>query len=261
MQPSDRSRGFGRNAAMAAAGGAVAGMALGYGLGRFPRPPFSFHSPQEEQYYNHYMYRRYGTKSTDTNDYGRDYKYSQPPDTYDSYMASCMKRTDLLPGNRKPNNNPAATTTTATATAVTTTTSVTNTTAPAAPGAELSGNTTKSSGNAAGNSSTSAPSTPSSPLNESEAKPAPPASRVLRQTDDDDNDDDTVSIVEIGYPALVEQMKARRCVGLYMVYSEKYLKKTTEPGPTGGARGLEAGLGGLLAAATLMLLNSNTMLS
>ncbi|GLD54211.1 LETM1 domain-containing protein LETM2, mitochondrial [Lates japonicus] len=106
VYPKEKSRGFGRSAVMAAAGGAVAGMALGYGLGRFPRPHFDFHSPQEEYYYNHYMYRRYGVKSTDTNDYSRDYVYSKPPETYDSYMDSCMKRKDLLPvENRKPENN------------------------------------------------------------------------------------------------------------------------------------------------------------
>ncbi|CAB1446296.1 unnamed protein product [Pleuronectes platessa] len=113
VYPQDRSRGFGRSAAMAAAGGAMAGMALGYGLGRFPRPHFPFHNPQEEYYYNHYMYRRYGVRSTDTNDYGRDYRYSQPPQTYNSFMDSCMKRRDLLPvENRKPKLNPAAVTTT-----------------------------------------------------------------------------------------------------------------------------------------------------
>ena len=59
--PSVRSQGFGRQAMMAAGAGAVAGMALGYGLGSFPRPHFNFHSPQEEYYYNNYMYRRYGS--------------------------------------------------------------------------------------------------------------------------------------------------------------------------------------------------------
>ncbi|XP_034728893.1 prion protein b [Etheostoma cragini] len=254
MYPSDKSRGFGRSAVMAAAGGAMAGMALGYGLGRFPRPPFHFHSPQEEYYYNHYMYRKYGTKSTDSNDYSRDYSYSKPPETYDSYMDSCMKRTDILPvENQKPNNKPVVTTTT-----MITTTSATSTTT-AALDSGISNNTTESNSTAAANSTTSS-STPLHP-NKSEDNPVPPASRLLmKATTKDDDNDDTVSIVEIGYPALIEQMKARRCVELYMVYSEKYLKKKTEPNSTGGVQGLEMGLQGLLAviiSLMLMLLNSN----
>lgn len=263
MRPSDRSRGFGRSAVMAAGGGALVGMALGYGLGRFPRPPFSFHNPQEEHYYNHYMYRRYGAKSTDANDYSRDYRYSQLPQTYDSYMDSCMKRADLLPaGNPKPvdtNNNPAATTTIKIAT--NSTSSVTNTTNFAVPDVSISSNTTKSNGTATGNSSTA---TTSSPLllNKSEPVPVPRDFQVLTKAATDD-DDDAVSIVEIGYPALIEQVKARRCVELYMVYAEKYLKKTTEPIPTGGVQQLETGLRGLLAVLTssvLMLLNCNMKL-
>ena len=83
---------------MAAGVGAVAGMAVGYGLGRFPRPHFNFRNPEEERNYNSYMYRRYGTNSTDEVDYGRDYAYKPPPraQSYDSFMATCMKRTDLL---------------------------------------------------------------------------------------------------------------------------------------------------------------------
>ncbi|XP_035513635.1 pH-response regulator protein palI/RIM9-like [Morone saxatilis] len=237
MYPSDKSRGFGRSAVMAAAGGAMAGMALGYGLGRFPRPHFNFHSPQEEYYYNNYMYRKYGVKSTDTNDYSRDYTYSPPPATYDSYMDSCMKRTDLLPAeNRQPNNKPAATTTTA-----------------AAPDTGNGSNATETN--------STAPSTPR-PVNESKANPGPPASQVLRETATDD-DDDTVSIVEIGYPALIDQLKVRRCLELYMVYSEKYLKKKKEPKPSNGAQGLQMGPQGLLAVVTstiVMLLNSNMLM-
>ncbi|XP_044050973.1 calcium-binding protein P-like isoform X2 [Siniperca chuatsi] len=246
VYPKDNSRGFGRSAVMAAAGGAMVGMALGYGLGRFPRPPFNFHNPQEEYYYNHYMYRKYGTRSTDTNDYSRDYRYNQPPQAYDSYMDSCMKRTDLLPvDNQKPNNKPAATTTTS----VTTTTT-------ASPDTGIGSNATKSNSTAAQNSPTSAPSTPR-PLNESEVKPVPPVAVS------NDDDDDTVSIVEIGYPALIDQLKVRRCLELYMVYSEKYLKKNTEPRASDRVQGLEMGSHGLLAVVTstiLMLLNSNMLM-
>lgn len=234
---------------MAAAGGAMAGMALGYGLGRFPRPHFHFHSPQEEYYYNHYMYRKYGIKSTDTNDYGRDYSYSQPPKNYDNFMDECIKRRDLLPAeNQQPNIKPAATT-------KTTTTAVTS-----AP--DTRSNATESNSTAAGNTTTSAPST-AQLQNQTEANPVPPASQALGKTvTDDDDDDDTVSIVEIGYPALIKQLKVRRCLDLYMVYSEKYLKKNTERSISDGVWGLEMGSQGLLAVVTstiLMLLNSNML--
>lgn len=42
------------------------------------------------------------------------------------------------------------------------------------------------------------------------------------------DDDDTVSIMEIGYPALIEQIKARRCVELYMVYAEQHAAKQVQ---------------------------------
>lgn len=125
----------------------MAGMAVGYGLGRFPRPHFNFRNPEEEHYYNNYMYRRYGTQSTDQKDYGRDYVYKPPPraESYDDFMARCMNRTG---------------------------------------------------------SSSSTPNTGA-------------------------DDDDTVSIEEIGYPALIDQVKSRRCVEEYMVISEKYLQERT----------------------------------
>ncbi|XP_059193787.1 major prion protein homolog [Centropristis striata] len=254
MYPSDRSRGFGRSAMMAAAGGAVAGMALGYGLARFPRPPFHFHNPQEEYYYNHYMYRKYGSKSTDTNDYSRDYKYSQPPQTYDRYMDSCMKRSEenLLPKeNREPKIKPAATTTTIVLNTPTTSVST-------APDSGISSNTTKTKPaettkaavvNLASHSG--APATPR-PLNGSETNPVPPSSQAVSSAEDVD----TVSIVEIGYPALIEQMKARRCLELYLVYSERYLEKKKA---TDGVQRLEMDLQGLfvvVTSTTLMLLNS-----
>uniref|UniRef100_A0A3P8WVD9 Prion protein, related sequence 3 n=2 Tax=Cynoglossus semilaevis TaxID=244447 RepID=A0A3P8WVD9_CYNSE len=205
MYPQDRSRGFGHSAVVAAAGGAFAGMALGYGLGRFPRPHFHFHSPEEEYYYNHYMYRRYGIRSTDDNDYGRDYKYGRPTETYDNFMDSCMKKTDLLPAE-----NPRTDT----------------------GNEEAAENTTRMT------------------------KPEPnPASEAVG---DDQGDGDTVSIVEIGYPALIDQIKARKCLELYMAYSEKYLQRHAA-----GGQGLEVGWRGLLAVVggvVVMLVNSNVLL-
>ncbi|KAJ0057132.1 hypothetical protein NL108_002059 [Boleophthalmus pectinirostris] len=148
--PKVESKGFAKKAMLAAGVGAMAGMAVGYGLGRFPRPHFHFRSHEEEYYYNNYMYRRYGTQSTDQKDYGRDYEYKLPPraDPYDKYMDKCMNRTDLLKDQDK--------------------------------------------------------------------------------SDIDEEDKDTVSIEEIGYPSLIEQMKARRCVELYMAYSEQFLQKRAE---------------------------------
>uniref|UniRef100_UPI0037E835A0 prion protein b n=1 Tax=Semicossyphus pulcher TaxID=241346 RepID=UPI0037E835A0 len=242
MYPNERSRGFGRSAVMAAGGGAVAGMALGYGLGRFQRPHFHFRNSQEEYFYNHYMYRNYGTKSTDTNDYSRDYKYSQPLETYGSYMDSCMKRPDILPAeNPKPTKKTAA----------------------MIPDTGMSSNTTETNNTDAEIPLTSEASA-QRPLNQPVAFPLPQATPVPEKTasNDDDDDDDTVSIVAIGYPALINQLKVRRCVEMYMVYSEKYLKKKTEPSPGDGVQGLEMGWQGPLAVVTstiLMLLNSNML--
>lgn len=145
-----KSTGFAKKALVAAGVGAVAGMAVGYGLGRFPRPHFSFRNPEEEYYYNNYMYRRYGTSSTDEKDYGRDYVYKPPPraDTYEKYMDRCMNETV-------------------------------------------------------------------SPKSQGGSTP----------TEGEQEEDDTVSIEEIGYPALIEQVKAKRCVEKYMVYSERFLEK------------------------------------
>nr|XP_046231207.1 prisilkin-39-like isoform X2 [Scatophagus argus] len=149
-----KSSGFAKKAMVAAGVGAVAGMAVGYGLGRFPRPHFSFRSPQEEYYYNNYMYHRYGTQSTDNKDFGRDYVYQPPPraESFENFMGRCMNSTNLLKDQ--------------------------------------------------GSSST----TPKS-------------------QDGGDEEDDTVSIEEIGYPALIEQLKTRRCVEKYMEYSERFLQE------------------------------------
>ncbi|KAM7415930.1 hypothetical protein PAMA_018142 [Pampus argenteus] len=239
--PNEKSKGFGRTAVKLAAGGAIAGMALGYGLGRFPRPHFRFNSSQEEYYYNYYMYRKYGVKSTNTNNYNRNYR--QPPQTYENYMDSCMKRKNILSAeNRKQNKKTVATNTTTTA-------NVTS-----APDADTGSNVTETNNTVAKNSSTSAPSTPH-PLNQPKASPVPPASQADNSTE---NDDDVVSVVEIGYPALIEQLKVRRCLEQYMLYSEKYFKSKAVR-----VRGLEMGLQGLLAvvSSTLVMLLTSNMLT
>ncbi|XP_029940040.1 calcium-binding protein P-like isoform X2 [Salarias fasciatus] len=183
-----KSTGFAKKAMMAAGVGAVAGMAVGYGLGRFPRPHFTFRNPEEEYYYNNYMYRRYGTQSTDQKDYGRDYVYRPPPraETYEKFMDRCMNRTDLLKDQR-------------------------------------SGSTTPKS-------------------------------------EGDKEDDDVVSIEEIGYPALIEQMKARRCVEEYMVESEKYLQERKAEQQFQPSRSSPLGYGVIQLSASLLMLLSSMLL-
>uniref|UniRef100_A0A3Q2VMX3 Prion protein, related sequence 3 n=1 Tax=Haplochromis burtoni TaxID=8153 RepID=A0A3Q2VMX3_HAPBU len=220
--PSDKSKGFGRRAALAAAGGALTGMALGYGLGRFPRPHFHFHSPQEEYYYNYYMYRKYGIRSTDTNDFSRDYEYIQVDVTFDSFIKSCMNRADLVPvKNRKPNLKPAVTT--------------------SKPPTAATVNSTIASITAA--------------LGTASNNPAPAASQLL-QTDDDD----TVSIVEIGYPALITQVKLKRCIELYIVNAERNLKKKTKLESSSGAQRLQTDLRGLFSVITSIIVILQTQL-
>ncbi|XP_054895350.1 uncharacterized protein LOC129365848 [Poeciliopsis prolifica] len=209
--PNSNSRGFGRSAMIAAGGGAVAGMALGYGLGRFPRPDFNFHNPQQEHYYNYYMYRKYGTRSTDANDYSRDYRFNTPTRSYDNFMDDCMKTIDLSAESEKPPSKPTSRT-------------------PSRESIPLTNNTTN----------TTTPSSPSS------------------QEPSSAEDDDTVSIVEIGYPALMEQLKVRKCLERYVENSDQYLERRN-----GGAQALTLGLPGVLSAAfatTLMIINSNIMM-
>lgn len=240
--PSDKSKGFGRRAALGAAGGALTGMALGYGLGRFPRPHFHFHSPQEEYYYNYYMYRKYGIRSTDTNDFSRDYEYIQVDVTFDSFIKSCMNRADLVPvKNRKPNLKPAVTTSKP-PTAATVNSTIASITAALGTASSATSNST-----ATKNSSTDSPSTPHPP-NKYEDNPAPAASQLL-QTDDDD----TVSIVEIGYPALITQVKLKRCIELYIVNAERNLKKKTKLESSSGAQRLQTDLRGLFSVITSII--------
>lgn len=232
ISPSHKSQGFGHTAARAASGGAVAKMAVDYGLGRFPPPHFQFQSPEEEYYYNHYMYRTYGVRSTDANDYSRDYFYSKPLENYERHMNSCMKNIELLPEeNQQKSNKPALYT-------------------PSSP--VLAPNNDTDNNTAADNSSTST--TPNHP-NQPEAKLPSPTAQIPSETTAD-RDSDTVSIVEIGYPALIKLIKLRKCLERYMVYSEKYLEMR------GGAQRLETGSQMVLVVVTntlLMLMNSSML--
>ncbi|XP_028313110.1 trithorax group protein osa-like isoform X3 [Gouania willdenowi] len=280
--PSDKSKGFGRSAAMAAAGGAVAGMALGYGLGRFPRPHFHFRSPQEEYYYNYYMYQRHSSSSSssDINNYNRDYQHRPPPVTFHQYMEACMKRSDLLPAESPRKQKPATP-------SARPTTNI-NTTVPSVP---AGGNNTTSSNTTSPTLATLHPevhptatdsvkvNTTSVPVtstsnnstatqNATSSQPQFELSKVLQPVHDlknaaSDDDDDTVSIMEIGYPALIKQMKVKRCTEMYIVYTEKHLEneKKKIPQVRGGAQGLEMDpLQGLLieiSGLLLMLLSNN----
>ncbi|XP_045544752.1 prion protein b isoform X2 [Salmo salar] len=201
--PSTQSKGFAKKAFMAAGVGALAGMAVGYGLGRFPRPHFNFRNPQEEQSYNNYMYSKYGERSTDENDYGRDYTYKVPPraESYDSFMDTCMKRNDLLQDQ----------------------------------GRDSQATPNNQKNNPQGANSQNMPITPemgnSSPASNQEGtdkvKPLTPAPDEIAGEGKEEVDGPTVSIEEIGYPALVEQLKNRKCVELYINHSERFLEKQT----------------------------------
>ncbi|XP_031426572.1 uncharacterized protein LOC105906877 [Clupea harengus] len=217
-RPSIQSKGFGKQAVVAAGAGAVGGMALGYGLGSFPRPHFNFHSPQEEYHYNHYMYQHYGSQeSRNTNkrtqthgksssdsgshqgvsnsSYGDDGNHppvllKPPPQSYDKFMDTCMKRSDLLQSERT-NNQTQPPKTTTVQTPLTT------------------------------------------PVPKDFASPSPQGKKRVGQENEteqkgaekEQDHDEVVSILEIGYPALIEQLKARECMKTYMFYTHSIAEK------------------------------------
>ncbi len=184
--PSDQSKGFAKKAMLAAGIGAVAGMAVGYGIGNFPRPNFKLRSPQQERQYNHYMYARQGTHSKDRNNQGGpNYTSKQPSQgqSYEQYMSTCMKRKDLLKEQ----------------------------------------DTTVSADRK--NIQRDEPLTDIAAVNDSTSPMTVndyPKAATIRE------DDDTVSVMQIGYPALIEQMKSWKCVELYLVYSESFTEKQKE---------------------------------
>lgn len=242
--PSVQSKGFGKQAMLAAGAGAVAGMALGYGLGSFPRPHFHFHSPQEEYYYNHYMYRRYGSSYSgrpqeggggaggDAGQAGTGGEgqggpvgnpppllLKPPPQGYDTFMDSCMKRNDLLRSKRslwvRSHEEPQGDEPVALAQQA----PEMSTAAPA--NSEPSGNVSTEAAAQSQNNTDRSPVTPSNNItvakeeNRQEAAETPAEEQKKAEAEDE-----VVSIMEIGYPALIEQLKARKCIELYMVYTE-----------------------------------------
>ncbi|KPP76195.1 calcium-binding protein P-like [Scleropages formosus] len=150
--PSEKSKGFGKKAAVAAGLGVMTGAAVGYGVGRYSSPKFGFQNPMEEQFYNYYMYNRYNSNPTHIDHH---HKPTQNSGKRKNYNRNNPSR------NNPSQNNPSQT--------------------------------------------------------DEERSPAPAASPL-------EDDNDTVSIVEIGYPELVEQLKIRRCVELYTVYEEQRQK-------------------------------------
>lgn len=202
---------------------------MGYGLGRMHRPDYQLNSPQEEYYYNHYMYKKHGTKTevnranrgSSDNNVNEEYTSSnnEAPMTYDGYMEKCMiglqrDQVKIMEQSDKP--------TIATTTTARTTRSV----------------TPSSASDAAGSNKTA--------LNES--TPSLSIAPGLSKTPDDEK---TVSIVEIGYPALIYQHNVKTCMERFFAYSE-FIK--------GGAQGIGTGSPRFVALASsvmLMLFNSN----
>lgn len=196
--PSAQSKGFAKKAMLAAGVGAMAGMAVGYGIGKFPRPNFQFRSPQEEHHYNNYMYKRQSTHSKGGNNKGGSrYTSKLPPEaqSYDQFMNTCIRQSDLL--KKEQNMEDSA---------------VRNNIQRDEPLIDYLG------------------------MNEDYLEKVEPKNNTISPTTDypkdagihKDEDDDTVSIIQIGYPALIEQMKARKCVELYLVYFESFQEKQKE---------------------------------
>ncbi|XP_059400538.1 prion protein b [Carassius carassius] len=191
--PSLKSKGFAKKAILATGVGAMAGMAVGYGIGNFPRPNFKFKSPHEERQYNHYMYERQGIHSKGRNNQvGTNYTSKQPPQSYEQSMNTCMKRNDLLKEQD---------TTSADHKNIQRDEPLTDYAAINIDYLEKGG---------LEKNDTTSPTTVNNY----------PKAAVIRE-----NDDDTVSIIQIGYPALIEQMKARKCVELYLDYSESLMER------------------------------------
>ncbi|XP_026075468.1 prion protein b [Carassius auratus] len=189
-----KSKGFAKKAILAAGIGAMAGMAVGYGIGNFPRPNFQFNSPHEERQYNHYMYERQGIHSKGRNNQvGPNYTSKQPPQSYEQLMSTCMKRNDLLKEQD--------TTDSADHKNIQRDEPLTDYAAMNIDYLEKAG---------LEKNDTTSPTTVNNY----------PEAAVISE-----NDDDTVSIIQIGYPALIEQMKARKCVELYLGYSESLMEK------------------------------------
>ncbi|XP_065146600.1 prion protein b [Paramisgurnus dabryanus] len=194
--PSVESKGFGKQAKLAADSGALTGMAVGYGVGQFPRPNLKFKSPKEEYYYNNYMYKRHGMGSGKEIYNPDKYEISllNQAQTYDLYMDRCTNRTDLF---REQDTLDSA---------------GHSSIQKDDPLAGHSGMENAYTGNGwPDQTNTSSPATNNSHLM--------PAGTHL------DENEETVSILKIGYPALIEQMKAKKCVELYIQdFLEKQIK-------------------------------------
>ncbi|KAF4081451.1 hypothetical protein AMELA_G00161480 [Ameiurus melas] len=248
MGPSLQSKGFGKQALMAAGVGAMAGMAVGYGLGSFPRPHFSFHNPQEEYYYNHYMSRRYGTRPDSNRDPSSpdigpgdsgssptNIFQNLPPNSFKKYMDSCMDRTDLLRESQGRNKRAAED---SWPQEVEDSEKGLTEDDPNEPldgkpvgEAESQGSDiiTGNENTGEGNKTSNATDNPL-PFAERLTGGTEPPTEPQEKMNEEEEDDATASILEIGYPALIEQLKARRCLELYVVYAEHHAEKQVRVG-------------------------------
>ncbi|KAL0182372.1 hypothetical protein M9458_021747 [Cirrhinus mrigala] len=226
-----KSKGFAKKAMLAAGVGAMAGMAVGYGIGNFQRPNFEFRSPQEERQYNHYMYKHQGTRSKDKSNKGgpnnTSKQQSQAHMSYEQYMNTCMKRKDLLKEQDTTDSTDRKN--------IQRDEPLTEVTMKI----DYQGGPEKND--------TASPTT---------ASDYPKASAIREE------DDDTVSIVQIGYPALIEQMKARKCVEMFLVYSESFAEKQKEDKKDNQRRNISSfsnNHNGLCVSGVLLLLTTSFM--
>ncbi|TRY57713.1 hypothetical protein DNTS_025923 [Danionella cerebrum] len=195
--PSEKSKGFGKQAVLAAGVGGMAGVAVGYGIGNFQRPNTQFHSHQEERHYNNYMYQRQQKPNVLKPSYTSESRPTQKtqvplpsePQSYDQFITSCMKRHDLLKEQETKDSTGLGNNRSVELTS----------TSPKFNERNIQNNTVQKNATA---SQTGFP----------ERK----------------EDDITVSILQIEYPALIKQMKSQKCVELYIVYAESFLAKEKE---------------------------------
>ncbi|MFT7817755.1 spidroin-2-like [Arapaima gigas] len=236
--PSIKSKSFGKKAALAAGLGGVGGMVIGKKMGR---SKFRFHNPVEERMYNDYMYHRHrahavgdhtlydpnplNPKWTDPsqmdpwrNESNNNRAYVPPGQSFKNFMKSCMKRTDLLKGQHDDITWQATD-------GVTSQGINPKVTSKQGPQEEL---LNKSLGNeklktvGAGNGSINVTSSQGETVDilvwDNSKAPA---------ADPQEDDNDTVSILEIGYPELIEQLMVQRCQEFFIVYAAQHQQNLT----------------------------------
>lgn len=195
-----------------------------------------------------------------------------PPQSYDTFMDSCMKRTDLLRAKRSLRRRNIEEPQGDKPVALALMGPPPTTAAPA--NSDPSGNVTTGAAPQSQNTTDGSPVTPST--NTTVAKEENRQEAAERQAEEEkkaEAEEEVVSIMEIGYPALVEQLKARKCIELYMVYTERIAQQqqqelkeqqvgersngnyNDDPKARGGGEKL-----GALNQATMLLLSSTVSL-